>query len=291
MKDYSDIFSKAGQCMESALRMYCEGDITGGNRMREEANRLYDLAENYVNSDAGKISSLYGENRNFGIILKVIMENINHSNIGKKNVRRTLKEVVTTIKGDPVLQSQYDVYHSLSENVDKEHLGEYVDRSLSFVDGLSRKQIRASNERLINVIRNFGLNEMVDIPDSQIEKYELIENAILSRVKRNDVGGYLTAVRALNEELISDGEGDELTADEEKLIEDVLNDDNEAEQRFNESKAEALGAIKETADKSGGRNEELEKIYEDINSREFRPGYDAIKDIAEFEEITNVINN
>ena len=90
MAEFNDTYRKAGILMTSALKKYGEGDYEGGNRDRQEANRMYDLAEKEVNS-AQETAILYGENRNFGTIYKVFESNTpNLFNSKKENSKKKI---------------------------------------------------------------------------------------------------------------------------------------------------------------------------------------------------------
>jgi len=293
MTDYTEIFEKAGEMMDKARKLYGEGNITGGNKAREEANRMYESAERYANSDDGKLTALYGENRNFGIVMRVLRENVSNGNIGDKHIRKLIRESLGAIKSDPALKAEAAMYMALTESSDVKDSAAYVERALSLTDGFRARELREANERLIRILQENRADEYVNIPDRDIEMYDIIESAMLTRKDPSRINEYIEDRGKLAEALITDDEENGLTDDEEKLIEDVLGDGGNTEEIYNGTKEEALESVKRVSEQSGQDAEtrdKLNSIYEDIISKEFRPGFDALKDIAEFVEIKNVID-
>ena len=115
MAELNDNYEKGTLLMTQALKKYAEGDFEGGDKDREKANKYYDLAKLEVNSEESKITSLYGENRNFGIVYKVLESNFSNSIQDKNIVKTPLIEALKKVKKNKQLNEQFKVYNAFSK--------------------------------------------------------------------------------------------------------------------------------------------------------------------------------
>ena len=171
MLDIKNTYEKANRLMEGAMAKYAEGDFRGGDADRDSANKLYEQARKEINSQKGKDDILYGENRNFAIIYKVLEEN-SVDMFKKKKDNPKLANVVNYIKGNKVLMNEMKVLNALMYPKYVADPVNYVMEALSFIQGKNKKQIVEENNRLIQKIRKLGINEMVDIGDDEIKLLE-----------------------------------------------------------------------------------------------------------------------
>lgn len=300
MADYKNNFHKGDVLMKQALEKYNDGDFEGGEKDRELANKYFDMAYREVDSETGKISMLYGENRNFGIILKVIEENITPRTMATKNGRSMLKEVMNMIRYDDVLRTESKVYASIMSSPEVGDTSAYVDTAIRNLSGLGRKSIVESNDKLIRLIRKHGLNEMVDIDDRTMDLFESIDNAVFSYGSMDDIDLFTTSRDNIIEHVkgksadaftadICESMGVDLNDDEKALVENVMKSEDGGMSLFEECKENALDAIRRTADElEGDERESLRMIYESVDERSFVKET-AIGDIAELIEITNTL--
>lgn len=294
MEDYKDLNEKGEVLMRHALSQLADGDIEGFNNSRKQANEYFDLAMNTANSEAGKMSMLYGENRNFGVIMHVITENLSPKTIATKEGRAALRNIIETIKKDRVLVTENMLYEAFTNPSKTDNPTEYVDSALALLESYSKKAIRKSNERLIMAIRKGGLNEMVQIPDEYMDLYETIEDAFMKRGVLSEVDDFMASRSVLVEHVKSGGFGESinesLNDDERQLIEAVVNSDDNGLKMFEECKKNALDAIRDASDNVNDKNalEQLKEVYERVESVEMDDNNPAAS-IAEMIEIKNTL--
>ena len=306
MENYKETYHKAQVLMQSALDKYGKGDFEGGSKDRELANKYFDLAEKTLNSEMYKTSMLYGEGRNFGIIFKVIEENANKlykTNDGRKK----LKKIVKTIMENKCLKKQFDVYNALSTCTPHNNNKKYVSEAIAIGGNMNAKEIKKNNDKLIKLIRTSKLNEMIDIPENELNLFESIEYVITNKrnfknleeyiVNENVITKYLE--NTVNEEKVKDIDTvlDEmkekydniLNEDEMDFINELSSIKENKEEKFNEHKEKLVKLINEEMKKAEKEDlNEWNAIYEKISGKT----YDEktfINDVAEMIEIENTI--
>lgn len=295
--DYKENLHKGEVLMMEALKWLGEGDIAKFDTCRSQANEFFDAAVAYMKTSDGDKTALYGENRNFGIIMKVIEENLDPKMMGYEKGRRVIADLVRTIKGDKVLTTENRAYGAITSPLSTAYPQDYVDSVLEKLSGFTPKMIAESNEKLIEVMRKHNMNELIEISDEDMDLYEAIENAMFKRGSLSEVDGFVKARKVLVEHVSKhSGEGDRLIEqenalndDEKELIESVRNSVDSGKEMFHRVKEEALGAISEAIEVAeGDTRESLNTIYENVNSKVFDETT-AIGDIAEMIEIKNTI--
>lgn len=307
---YDELQHKGTVLATQALDKLQDGDIGGFKTDWEEANKNFDLFLNYVNSDAGKIEMMFGENLNFGVIYNIIESNSNKIYEDAKQYPKVYKSLINEIKSDKVLKQQFDVYNALTNATNVSDAREYVNEAVSAFPHFSKKEICKSNKKLIDIIRKGKLDEFIYIDDDKMKLYESIEFILLSKSKFNKIGEYINAKnniveyvskhgKTINENIekdydetvkeLSEKYDKELNDDEKNLIKLIETTENK-EKFFNDYKEKTIKSLTENLVKYEGNDKmELENVVEKIN----RKTYDEktiIADIAEMIEISNIIN-
>lgn len=312
MAEFNDTYCKAGLLMTSALKKYEQGDFEGGDRDREEANKLYDLGEQEVDS-AQNIAMLYGENRNFGIAYKVFESNTSTLFNDKKR-KPEIKKILNLIKEDKTLKKEFDIYKTFVYPEGVNNPLEYVNEALSLIPEFDKKQIIESNEKFINMMRELKLNEMVELSDEDAELFEAVEYVMLNKKTLNNINDYVDAKSCITEHIEKNCKyepvnTDNKTADEVyengvnevvKKYNDTLNENERymieslmevknKEMYFNIAKNDTIKLLKEQITECTDDNKDgIQKIIENIAGRKYNEN-DFIADVAEFREIKNTL--
>lgn len=208
MADFNDTSHKGMVLMQQALKKYVEGDFEGGDKDREDANRFFDLASLEINSEEGKLSQLYGESRNFGIIYNVFEQNIDklmESNKGKK----ILKEGFNLIKKNKILNEQFKIYDLFEKSHGIENPKEFVNEAVGLVNNFDKKQIKETNDKFIGFMRKNKLDEYVEIPEEVENLYESIEYIILNKKSFDNVNEFIKAQNVITEQIEKNNKEDE----------------------------------------------------------------------------------
>lgn len=312
MAEFNDTYRKAGLLMTSALKKYEQGDFEGGDRDREEANKLYDLGEQEVDS-AQNIAMLYGENRNFGIAYKVFESNTSTLFNDKKR-KPEIKKILNLIKEDKTLKKEFDIYKTFVYPEGVNNPSEYVNEALSLIPEFDKKQIIESNEKFINMMRELKLNEMVELSDEDAELFEAVEYVMLNKKTLNNINDYVDAKSCITEHIeknckyesvntdnktadevyengvneVAKKYNDTLNENERYMIESLMEVKNK-EMYFNIAKNDTIKLLKEqVAECTDDNKDSIQKIIENITGRKYNEN-DFIADVAEFREIKNTL--
>lgn len=310
MAEFNNTYHKAGILMTSALKKYEKGDYEGGDRDRQEANRMYDLAEKEIDSAQGT-AILYGENRNFGTIYKVFESNTSNLFNNKKENGK-IKKILKLIKENKVLKSEFDLYKALVYPESVTNAEEYVNEALSIIPEFDKKQVVENNQKFIDLIREMKLDEMVELSDEDAELFEAIEYIMFNKKTLNNINDYVDAKTCITEHIekncmhqnINDENVDNVYDDGLKQISEkynsVLNDDekilveklshiNNKEAYFDIAKLNALKVLNSQLNECDENNKEkLNRIIENINKKKYDTN-SFISDAAEFREIKNML--
>lgn len=316
MADFNVNSEKGSVLMQQALKKYAKGDFEGGDKDRAEANRYYDLASAEINSDAGKMTQLYGESRNFGIIYNVFEQNIENlwnTKAGKKIV----KECYNLIKTNKVLNEQFKIYDMFEKAQNIEDVKDFVNEASNIVKTFDKKLVMENNEKLIKFIRDKKLDEYVDIPEETENLYEAIEYIVLNKKTYNNVNDFLKAQNVITEHIIKNQKNNivenKLTSVEfedkieeaEKEINENINQEEKTlldrfltnkkqnkKEVFENYKRKTLRKIKEMIENSEDSDKsQWNKIYESISSKNFSEDLsENITNCAEMIEICSTID-
>jgi len=310
MSEFNDTYHKAGVLMQSALKKYEKGDIEGGNKDRQMANDMYDLAEKEVDSEQG-MTMLYGENRNFGIIYKVFESNAPKL-FKEKNGKVKLGKILNLIKENKVLKSEFDIYKSLVYPDSVCDSETYVNEAVSVIHPLKKEDVVRNNEELIRTFRKLGLDEMVEISDDDMKLMESVEFVTLNRKNLNNANEFAKAKKCLSEHIdknckyteVNSNSVDEVLregidsvnekyvsdlTDEEKMLVEKLNGITSKEAYFDIAKNDTIKILNERLNECDEENyTDLEKIVENVAMKTYDEDR-FISDAAEFREIKDTL--
>ena len=316
MADFNVNSEKGSVLMQQALKKYAKGDFEGGDKDRAEANRYYDLASAEINSDAGKMTQLYGESRNFGIIYNVFEQNIENlwnTKAGKKIV----KECYNLIKTNKVLNEQFKIYDMFEKAQNIEDVKDFVNEASNIVKTFDKKIVRENNEKLIKFIRDKKLDEYVDIPEETENLYEAIEYIVLHKKTYDNVNDFVKAQNVITEHIIKNQKNnivennltsvefeDKIEEAEKEINENINQEEKTLLDRFlttkNQNKKEVfenykrktLRKIREMIENSEDSDKsQWNKIYENVSSKNFSENMsENITNCAEMMEICSTID-
>lgn len=317
MTEFNDNSDKGSVLMQQALKKYAEGDFEGGDKDRKEANRYFDLAMMELSSDSGKMTQLYGESRNFGLIYGVFEQNVDKLFENKKG-KKIIKETYDLIKNNKVLLEQFKIY-DLFENANSiDDVKSFVNEATNLIKHHDKKQIKENNEKFINFIRKNKLDEYVMIPEEKENLYEAIEYIILNKKTLNNVNEFVNAQKTITEhiernnantvdkqtneemlnsfkEKISEAENkatDEMNEEERKLFEEFTDVTTDKNAIFEAYKKKTLDKLDETMEVSDSDDiEKWKSVYDKVKQKTLSENVsENIVNCAEMIEIYNTIN-
>ncbi len=305
--DNKSDYEKASILMKSALKKYADNDFEGGDKDREEANRLYDLARMYTNKDFNNLA-LYGENRNFGIVYNVFEKNV--GGILKENKKlNVITDFIRLIKSNKVLSEQFNVYNTLCNKFIDSDIDEYLNEALTVIPKFTKQELIENNSKLIDVLRKNNINEFIDIDEKKLSLYESIEFLLLNKKTINNIETYNDHKKIIKENInnnvtdkVSLTENDyntelqniieknisELNEDEMQLLSELCNENKETV--FNRYKDETLQFISEQITGAENLEEKIDwnNIMNKINSKKYNENT-VLEDITSFINIQNII--
>ena len=294
MADFNDNSQKGSTLMQQALKKYAEGDFEGGEKDRKEANRYFDMFYAEINSEAGKMSQLYGESRNFGIIYNVFEQNISDV-YQDKDKRMIIKEGFNLIKNNSILNEQFKIYDMFEKIDNVENAKEFVNEAVSLIKHFDKQEVKENNEKLINFIKKNKLDEYVEIPEETENLYEAIEYIILNEKKLDNINDFIKAQNVIVEHIQNDkktiNENEEkitfedfknnlekqeeelnenINEDEKKLLDMFVNPKTNKKAVFENYKKQTLEKINDMLQTSENEDKESwNKIYESVNSKTY----------------------
>ena len=316
MADFSVNSEKGSVLMQQALKKYAKGDFEGGDKDRAEANRYYDLASAEINSEAGKITQLYGESRNFGIIYNVFEQNIENL-WNTKEGKKIVKECYNLIKSNKVLNEQFKIYDMFEKAQNVDDVKDFVNEASNIIKTFDKKLVMENNEKLIKFIRNKKLDEYVDIPEETENLYEAIEYLVLHKKTYDNVNDFVKAQNVITEHIIKNQKNnivenkltsvefeDKIEEAEKEINENINQEEKTLLDRFlttkNQNKKEVfenykrktLKKIKEMIESSEDSDKsQWNKIYENVSSKNFSENMsENITNCAEMMEICSTID-
>lgn len=318
MEDFNKISQEGSALMQEALKKYAEGDFKGGNELRKKANEMFEEVERQINTEAGNISMMYGESRNFGVIYNVFEQNIDNIYQDEKK-KHIIKEAYKLIKNNPVLNEQFKVYDMFEKAKDIDNTKDFVNEASGLIKHFNKKQIKENNEKLIKLIRDNELNEYVDIPEETENLYEAIEYVMLNKKTLDNVNDFLKAQNVIVEYIennkkqnIDESENkftfenfqeelnkeeknlnENINEDEKKLLEMFANPKTNKRSIFENYKSETLKKIKGVMQISEENDREAwNKVYESVNSKTYSDKIaQNIVNCAEMLEICSTIED
>lgn len=305
MDKVEELYSQGKKLMEAAFKSYASQDIDKAEQYRDKANAIYEQADKLYRLEHTDRDKLYGKNRNFGVCYRIFENNI-VNNMSSKKGKKYINEVTRFIKTNPVLKEQFDIYNSLLNKKDIQDTVKYVDSVAECIDnsGLTRKEIKISNDRLIDLIEsNSNINKLIDIDDKDFGLFEDVEYLILNQRNVNNVAEYENAKRCLSEHLkkniseVTENYDDKieklsekyqyLSNDEIELTKKILSKDTDKEQMFENMKKDTLTMIDEAMLSSTAEDKEQWNNIKDIISEKKYNQNEIVEDILRFIDIQN----
>ena len=316
MADFNEYSQKGSTLMQQALKKLAEGDFEGFEKDREVANRYFDLLYQSVNSEDGKMTQMYGESRNFGIIYNVFEQNIENlwnTKAGKKIVQ----ECYNLIKTNKVLNEQFKIYDMFEKAQNVEDVKDFVNEASNIIKTFDKKLVMENNEKLIKFIRDKKLDEYVDIPEETENLYEAIEYIVLNKKTYDNVNDFVKAQNVITEHIIKNQKNNivenKLTSAEfenkieevEKEITENINQEEKTlldrfltnkkqnkKEVFENYKRKTLRKIREMIENSEDSDKsQWNKIYENVSSKNFSENMsENITNCAEMMEICDTID-
>lgn len=305
MDKIEELYSQGKKLMEAAFKSYASQDIDKAEQYRDKANAIYEQADKLYRLEHTDRDKLYGKNRNFGVCYRIFENNI-VNNMSSKKGKKYINEVTRFIKTNPVLKEQFDIYNSLLNKKDIQDTVKYVDSVVECIDnsGLTRKEIKISNDRLIDLIEsNSNINKLIDIDDKDFGLFEDVEYLILNQRNVNNVAEYENAKRCLSEHLkkniseVAENYDDKieklsekyqyLSNDEIELTKKILSKDTDKEQMFENMKKDTLTMIDEAMLSSTAEDKEQWNNIKDIISEKKYNQNELVEDILRFIDIQN----
>lgn len=305
MDKIKELYSQGKKLMEAAFKSYASQDIDKAEQYRDKANAIYEQADKLYRLEHTDRDKLYGKNRNFGVCYRIFENNI-VNNMSSKKGKKYINEVTRFIKTNPVLKEQFDIYNSLLNKKDIQDTVKYVDSVVECIDnsGLTRKEIKISNDRLIDLIEsNSNINKLIDIDDKDFGLFEDVEYLILNQRNVNNVAEYENAKRCLSEHLkkniseVAENYDDKieklsekyqyLSNDEIELTKKILSKDTDKEQMFENMKKDTLTMIDEAMLSSTTEDKEQWNNIKDIISEKKYNQNELVEDILKFIDIQN----
>lgn len=306
--EISTNIKKGIKLLNEALVQYEAGNNTAAYKTYQTAGQFLNEAESRANTDAGKISMTYGENRNFGMIYKIFESNTKDM-LKNKESQKKLKKIMSLIRENKVLKNEFDIYNAFTNPTNVSDVERYVNEAVSLIKQHTPKTIKTENEKLISLIKECELNENIYVDEDEVEIYEGIEYMLLNEKNFNTINEYNKIQKRLceyvseNNNMITESKNiDEmynekinevvakhesvLNEDEIKLIRDV-NDPVKAKKLFNNYKSSVVSLVREQVEK-GVDTEAWNGILSQLNNKVFE-SKTALTDIAEFIEIKNEI--
>lgn len=306
--EISTNIEKGIKLLNEALKCYEQGEYSSAYKAYQKAGSFLTEADNRANTNEGQISLRYGGNRNFGVIYKIFESNTKNL-LRDKSSQKKLKKIMGLIRENKVLNDEFNTFNAFTNPTNVTNPNEYVSEAISLVTRYSKKTIRENNEKLINLFKEYNLNENISIDDNEIELFENIEYLLLHNKdfkninKYNEIQNklceYVTENNVMLTESVSiddlyedklneviDKHGKELNEDEINLIMEV-SDPVKAKKLFNKYKADVVSLVNEQIN-AGNDVESWNAILEKINSKVYEQK-NALTDIAEFIEIKNEI--
>jgi hypothetical protein len=317
MAQINDNSHKGSVLMMQALKKYGEGDFEGGDKDRKLANKYFDMASLEINSESGKITQLYGESRNFGIIYNVFEQNMDNL-FETKEGKKVIKEGYELIKKDSILLEQFKIYNFFENACVIGNAKDFVNEALQAVRKFDKKDVVKSNEKFIDFIKKNNLNEYVEIPENIENLYEAIEYIVLNEKNLNNISDIMNAQKVISEHIeknnkkllesknktnfesfnkkvndFQENVNENITDDEKKLLETFANANVSKKLVFENYKSEALSKINTAIDNSEEEDKgRWQEIYESVKSKKYSDNIgDNIVNCAEMIEICNTIDN
>lgn len=286
--------------------LYNEGKFLEAYKIYEEAGKYLKEATDYVQTEKGKKSIIYGDNRNFGIIYKIFEANTVNL-LKTKDGRKKLKNIISTIHNNKILNEQFNIYNTFTNPKNIENTVDYVSEAIDLIQPQSKKEIISANDELIDLFREYKLNENIDLSPNEIDLYESIEYLIFNSKSLKNITDYSKVQKCLCEHVekikknttetnidsiyeekidnIVNTHEKTLTDDEIELIQSLSNKE-EAPKIYEKYKKDTINLINTQINEDVNNKDQWCDILEKIQKKNYSDKT-ALVDISEFIETIN----
>lgn len=295
-----DDLAKAMTLMQRALEQYEEGRFDMGRHTRILANKYFEKVDAEMDTEEGREKSLYGENLNFGVIYRVLEENLEKMYRSVEG-RKILGSVTSMIKESKVLKDEFTLYGAFDNTEDTLDIDgrQYVNEVLDMAQRHSKDDVIASNRGLLRMMKRFdGLNECVVIDDRDMDVFDAVEFVLLNERSMSNISEYAKVKSILAESITPSEDNDEAVdddsiTDDEKLLVDEYTGTDDKEGMFNSYKDRLICTIdrniKENEGKDSDAANRLNAIKEQVASKRFTEE-NGLSDIAKFAEVAESLS-
>lgn len=174
-------FEKAGSLMAQSLEAYRNGDYETGDRLRSEANRLYDSHSLSMDVQTSNFQTMYNEGRMFGVIHRIMEENAPEL-FKTKEGKRTIARYINMVKGNKVLKEQYDLFNAMLKMESVEGI------PFNAMPSLDEKTVMNENRKVIRFFEKNGINEDIEFDSDFMLFCEGLHNIMTRRNSWKGVG-------------------------------------------------------------------------------------------------------
>lgn len=315
---------QAENLMQQALKAYNTNNFSEGNMLRNKSNAIFESFKNDTNIVQDNIiNSIYGENKNFGVIHKVFEHNV-PSLYKTKNGKKIIGNYLKTIKEDKNLMKEFAFYNELLSVDDVSDVALFVNEAIDLIPNINKKELITSNDKLIKIIQFNKLDEKITIDDKTYDLFESIEFMLTNNKKLNNLSSFVNAKNnisnyinehieqsknSINESLTNESLDDfanksimelnikyknVLNEAEKDFVKELISVRSEAKEEkckaiFEKCKKEALDAINSVIKEADADiKEKLLSLKERMLDKEF-DNDKLVKDVAEMLEIKNTL--
>lgn len=187
MKNNIDsVFDEAIKLMEAAIKKYKEGDFEIANKRRKSANKLFEKAHEVIDTDEGRDDVVYGESRNFGKIFRVFEENTGKL-FETKEGSKVIASIVNMIRNDKELSTEFKIYEAIETPKNVKNTKTYTSDLITLIDSFNPINIKEKNQKLLEKIRSFKLNENIELDIDTETLYENIDYLINNKTTLDNI--------------------------------------------------------------------------------------------------------
>ena len=277
IKDWEQYTKKMSEAMNN-------NDVENSDKYKA----LADAAYNEYKEDADKMYSCNG----FASCNEAIQEAL--PRLIKEN-SKALKDIMNTIMEDKNLTAQLLFYKTIN-NCSTDDTSSYINEALNLVSNkIDRKTIKESNNKIIGLVRKYGILPETKFNDEQVKMFESCEYLLTNNKKISNLNTYTNHLNALNEYVkkhkvvVSENKKESLDSliesynnkympllngDERSLVSEIISEETTSKRKkeiFDEIRNECLNGIETMLkeSKSNDDTNELNEIRNMLNSKTY----------------------
>lgn len=168
---------KAEEILNETIKAFKAGDYELGDKLK---NIFNDLLENKKAIEKERLTSIYGKNKNFGIIHHIIESNAPEL-YKTKNGKRVIANYIKLIKENETLKKQFDAYNAICEKKFIGDINEFLKDYIDKVSKISKKTVNENNSILLKFIKDNKINDNIFISEELKNLFESIEYIITNK--------------------------------------------------------------------------------------------------------------